>query len=632
MDTTRHPLLNSTDTPAPAAEPYRALDHLVHARLAEASLGLSPIALALAQADWAWHLAVSPGRQLQLAQKAQALALQVWSRAVNPAAIDDAAEAAESDLHFADEGWRHWPYRVWKDAYKATEAWWRDAVQVEGLSAHHRHMVEFFAVQGVDALSPANWPATNPQAVQAALDSGGTSLVRGAEHLLQDAMEMQPGTTPATGRAGHAESATMAPLPFAVGKDVAVTPGKVVFRNALFELIQYTPTTAQVHAEPLLIVPSCIMKYYILDLSPRNSMVRYLVEQGYTVFVMSWKNPDASDRELGMQDYLRRGVMEAMAVVKSRAEAPRIHALGYCLGGTFLAIVAAVLGRLQRQAAARPAGANTNATARTGTAPPQRRRGDDLRPEALPELASVTLLAAQTDFSEPGELGVFIDDDQLRTLRENMARTGFLSGRAMAASFQFLNSSDLVWARNTRRYLLGKEDGGNDMMSWNADVTRLPERMHDEYLSSLFLNNALAAGHYRCGGEGVALRDISAPMLVVGTVRDHVCPWRSVYKIHLLTDTDTTFVLAAGGHNAGIVSEPGHPKRSYQIGHTPRGQGWTDPDAWLAQAATHAGSWWPAMADWLAQHSSGQRKPPPFVRSAVLGKAPGTYVMVRYDD
>ncbi len=611
-------------------DPYSALDDLVHARLADTSMGLSPISLALAQADWAWHLAVSPGRQLQLAQKAQALALQVLSRALNPAAAEEAAAAAESDLYFADEGWRHWPYRVWKDTYKATEAWWREAVQVEGMSAHHRHMIDFFARQGVDTLSPVNWAATNPQAVQAALDSGGQSLLRGGQRVLKDVMELHSGSTPREDGAGDQTSPTMAALPFVVGKDVAITPGKVVFRNALFELIQYTPTTTQVQAEPLLIVPSCIMKYYILDLSPANSMVRYLVEQGFTVFMMSWHNPDAADRELGMQDYLRRGVMEAMAVVKSRADAPRIHALGYCLGGTFLAIVAALLGRLQRQAAAR--GAAPEARAPTAGQTSLRRRGDDLRPEALPELASVTLLAAQTDFAEPGELGVFIDDDQLRTLRENMARKGFLSGRAMAGSFQFLNSRDLVWSRNTRRYLLGLDDTGNDMMSWNADVTRLPERMHDEYLSSLFLNNALAAGHYRCGGEGVALRDINMPLLVVGTVRDHVCPWRSVYKIHLLTDTDTTFVLAAGGHNAGIVSEPGHANRSYQMGHTPRGHGWTDPDAWLAQAGTRPGSWWPAMADWLRAQSSGPRKPPPIVRSSVLCKAPGSYVMVRYDD
>lgn len=610
---------------------YQALDDLVHARVADSSMGLSPISLALAQADWAWHLALSPGRQLMLAQRARDLALQAWSRAMRPAGTESAetaAEAAEIDLRFAGVGWQHWPFNAWKEGFKATEAWWREATQVEGMSGHHRHMVEFFARQGVDALSPANWAATNPAAVQAALDSGGLSLVRGGQRLLRDMQELQTGNPPRSDGAGDTSSPTMAPLPYAVGRDVAVTPGKVVYRNTLFELIQYLPTTAQVHTEPLLIVPSCIMKYYILDLSPGNSMVRYLVDQGYTVFMMSWKNPDASDRELGMQDYLRGGVMEAMAAVKALADVPRIHALGYCLGGTFLAIVAAVLGRLQRQAAASPAPARAAAA---GSAP-QRRRGDDLRPEALPELASVTLLAAQTDFSEPGELGVFIDDDQLKTLRQSMARKGYLSGRAMAASFQFLNSRDLVWSRNTRRYLLGMDEVGNDMMSWNSDATRLPERMHNEYLSSLFLNNALADGHYRCGGEGVALRDISMPMLVVGTVRDHVCPWRSVYKIHLLTDTPITFVLAAGGHNAGIVSEPGHANRSYQLGHTPRGHGWSDPDAWLASASTHTGSWWVAMADWLRDHSSGQRKPPPIVRSSVLCKAPGTYVMVRYDD
>ncbi|MDP2005533.1 MAG: poly-beta-hydroxybutyrate polymerase N-terminal domain-containing protein [Rubrivivax sp.] len=608
------------------AHPYQALDDQVHARLADTSMGLSPISLALAHADWAWHLATSPGRQLELAQRAQALALQAWSRSLRPVEAEASPETPEIDLRFADEGWQHWPFRAWKEGYKATEAWWQDAVQVEGMSAHHRHMVDFFARQGVDVLSPANWAATHPLAVQAALDSGGLSLVRGGQRLLQDTMEMQPSGTPATAGVGHASSATMAPLPFEVGQDVAVTPGKVVYRNSLFELIQYTPTTTQVHNEPLLIVPSCIMKYYILDLSPGNSMVRYLVDQGYTVFMMSWKNPDASDRETGMQDYLRRGVMEAMAVVKARADAPRIHALGYCLGGTFLAIVAAVLGRSQRRA-----GAGSDDGGRDGN-PPQRRRGDDLRPETLPELASVTLLAAQTDFSEPGELGVFIDDDQLKTLRAQMARSGFLSGRAMAGSFQFLNSRDLVWSRNTRRYLLGQDDTGNDMMSWNADVTRLPERMHDEYLSSLFLNNALAAGHYRVGGQGVALMDLCMPLLVVGTVRDHVSPWRSVYKIHLLTDTDTTFVLAAGGHNAGIVCEPGHPRRSYQIDSVTRGHAWTDPDTWLARAPVHEGSWWLAMADWLRERSSGQRKPPPIARKDVLCDAPGPYVMVRYDD
>jgi polyhydroxyalkanoate synthase len=398
---------------------------------------------------------------------------------------------------------------------------------------------------------------------------------------------------------------------------VAITPGKVVYRNRLIELIQYTPTTETVYAEPLLIVPSCIMKYYILDLSPENSMVRYLVGKGHTVFIISWRNPDASDRDLGMQDYLRLGVMDAMAAVKSNTGAEQIHAMGYCLGGTFLSMVAAALGR-------RGGGGHTSS--------PHRRQGDESALDNLPELSSVTLLAAQTDFTEPGELGVFIDDDQLKTLREDMAKKGYLSGRQMAGSFQFLNSRDLVWSRNTRRYLLGQDEVGNDMMSWNADLTRLPERMHSEYLSSLFLNNALAAVHYRVGGVGVALMDIKAPMLVVGTVRDHVSPWRSVYKIHLLTDTHTTFILAAGGHNAGIVSEPGHPRRSYQMDSVEKGHGWVDPDAWLAKAPLHEGSWWEAMQAWLAARSEGMVPARAINPEHALCDAPGDYVMVRYAD
>jgi len=317
-----------------------------------------------------------------------------------------------------------------------------------------------------------------------------------------------------------------------------------------------------------------------------------------------------------MQDYLHHGVMEAMAAVKRSTGAPSIHAMGYCLGGTFLAIVAAVLGRKDRRSEGRP----------------HRRASDVIESDAFPELASVSLLAAQTDFSEPGELGVFIDDDQLKTLRESMARTGYLSGKAMAGSFQFLNSRDLIWSRNTRRYLLGQDEVGNDMMSWNADVTRLPERMHSEYLSSLFLNNALASGHYRVNGQGVALMDIQAPMFVVGTVRDHVSPWRSVYKIHLMTDTHTTFVLAAGGHNAGIVSEPGRPRRSYQIASVEHGHGWMDPDTWVQQAPVVEGSWWVGFKDWLKARSGAPVKPPKIPAALVLGDAPGQNIFVRYAD
>lgn len=593
----------------------KSIDEAFHTQLAKSSMGLSPISLALAYADWSMHLAVSPGRQMLLAQHALALAQRNLASAFNPSPELDAQgkPVPDKDLRFSDAAWGQWPFKALRDGFKASDAWWREATQVDGVSRHHQHVVDFFTRQGLDALSPSNWPATNPEVIKTAQASGGQSWLKGYQSYVEDLTAYQKArqTTDAT---------QLKPLDFEVGKDVALTPGKVVFRNHLIELIQYTPTTDSVYPEPLLIVPSCIMKYYILDLSPENSMVRYLVAQGYTVFMVSWRNPDATDRDLGMQDYLQSGVMEAMAAVKSRTGAPRIHALGYCLGGTFLSIVAAARGR-------------AGADGQTGsTALPHRREGDALTLAELPELASVTLLAAQTDFSEPGELGVFIDDDQLQTLRESMARTGFLTGRQMAGSFQFLNSRDLIWSRSTRRYLLGQDEVGNDMMSWNADLTRLPERMHNEYLSSLFLNNALASGHYRVAGTGVALMDIKAPMLVVGTVRDHVSPWRSVYKIHLLTDTDTTFVLAAGGHNAGIVSEPGHPRRSYQMGSMAQGHGWTEPDAWLAQAPLQEGSWWDAMNTWLQARSGDRVAPPPMNPADALCDAPGHNVMVRYAD
>ena len=588
-------------------EATQALDETFHGFLTRSTMGLSPIALALAAADWAMHLAASPGRQMVLGQRALALAQQALATAVNPPADENGQPIADNDNRFIDASWRQWPFSALKEGYKANSAWWREAVQVDGMSRHHSHMVEFFNRQIMDTFTPSNWLLTNPEALNKAQETQGQSLLQGYQHFSEDLR-----------KAETARSApdVLEPLTFEVGKDVAVTPGKVVYRNHLIELIQYTPTTDKVYPEPLLIVPSCIMKYYILDLSQSNSMVKYLVGQGYTVFIISWRNPDASDRDLGMQDYLQMGVMDALAAVKERAGAPRVHALGYCLGGTFLSIVAAAMGRHTRMAQNQTAG----------------RRAEDRSMERLPELASVTLLAAQTDFSEPGEMGVFIDDEQLKTLRQQMDLKGYLSGSAMAGSFQFLNMRELVFTRNTRRYLLGQEEADFDLMSWNSDLTRLPARMHSEYLSSLFLNNALATGKYRVAGQGIALMDIHAPMLVVGTTRDHVSPWRSVYKIHLQTDTHVTFVLAAGGHNAGIVSEPGRPRRSYQINSIEDNQGWVEPDEWLANAPTRQGSWWEAMDAWLKERSGKPVAPPAIDPAHVLCDAPGEYVMVRYAD
>lgn len=583
----------------------QALDESMRLGMARMYRGLSPVALALAHVDWAMHMMASPGRQALLAQRALDLSVRAMH---NLAARPDEA-APEKDPRFADPAWSGWPFNVIKEGYKAADTWWREAAQHGGgVSRHHQHMVSFFTGQTLDALAPSNWALTNPEVLSVAGETQGRSLLEGWRFFQQDLQEYL-GARPDT------PGEELEPLEYAVGRDVAVTPGKVVFRNPLIELIQYRPSTDKVQPEPVLIVPSCIMKYYILDLSPHNSMVRYLVDKGHTVFIVSWRNPDAGDRDLGMQDYLRLGVMAALAATRSCTGARRVHTMGYCLGGTFLAIVAAVMGRLSRKQ------------------PHERTPAEQaMIPADMPELSSVMLMAAQTDFSEPGELGVFIDEAQLALLRQTMSERGYLSGRQMGGSFVYLASRGLLWGRNTRRYLMGEEDASFDLMSWNADTTRLPARMHSEYLDSLFLNNALAAGQYRVAGGTVALMDINAPMLVVATTKDHVSPWKSVYKIHLQTNTHVTFVLAEGGHNAGIVSEPGRPRRSYQIASVEDNQGWIDPDDWKARGRTEQGSWWEAMHAWITERSGKPVAARPIAAEHALCDAPGTYVMTRYAD
>lgn len=383
---------------------------------------------------------------------------------------------------------------------------------------------------------------------------------------------------------------------FAVGRDVAITPGKVVMRNRLIELIQYAPATSKVQAEPILIVPAWIMKYYILDLSPQNSLIRYLVEQGHTVFCISWKNPDEADRGLDMDDYLKLGVFAALDAVNAIAPGRRVHAAGYCLGGTLLAIAAAAM-------------------ARDGDA----------------RLASMTLFAAQTDFCEPGELGLFIDEAQVSLLEAQMEQTGYLRASQMAGAFQMLRSYDLLWSRLVGEYLLGDRAPLNDLMAWNADATRMPARMHSQYLRHLFLNDDLSEGRYPVNGKPVALNDIDLPIFVVGTLTDHVAPWRSVYKLHHLTEAELTFVLTSGGHNAGIVSPPANSHRRFQMQTRHIGETSAAPDDWLASAPTTDGSWWPAWHAWLIAHASSSTavKPPKIgiPGSQPLADAPGTYVL-----
>jgi len=572
--------------------PTQRLDRLVHATAAPWTGGLSPVSLALALADWAWHLGVSPGRQMELA----ALGTQLLRDTLRTRdGAGDGTGAADDDPRFRHEAWATWPFSQMRAGFRNSEAFWQEATRVPGMTAHHTDMAQFFARQWLGLLAPANWLPTNPVVLRDVADSSGAHLVKGLQNLMADV----------TGVATAEDQAQQ--NRFKVGRDVAITPGKVVHRNHLIELIRYEAQTAKVHPEPVFIIPSWIMKFYILDLSPHNSLVRYLVGQGHTVYMLSWRNPDASDHDLTMDDYLRLGVLDALDAIGRLSPAPEpVHAMGYCLGGTLLSIAAAALAKSHPEPL--------------------------LGYTRLPALKTLTLLAAQTDFSEPGELGLFIDESQIGFIDNVTHGKGYLSGDQMAGSFQFLHSRDLVWTRRMREYLMGEREQRNDLMAWNADTTRMPARMHHEYLTSLYLHNALASSSYRVEGRAVSLADIRMPVFMVGTERDHISPWRSVYKLHHLCDAEITFVLTSGGHNAGIVSEPGHANRSYQLATRQAHGAWIEPDQWAADTPAHARSWWPAWHRWLTAHSSRKRNTTPIPTDRVVCDAPGTYVLQRYKE
>lgn len=484
------------------------------------------------------------------------------------------------DRRFQDEAWSQPPFSLYQQAFLLAEEWVEAATTgIAGVDAADEKSLSFTARQVCDVFSPSNFLLTNPEVMRRTHEEKGLNLTKGASHFVTDALAALTG------------SAAPETRPFAVGENLATTPGQVVFRNHLMELIQYEPTTKTVHPEPLLIIPAWIMKYYILDLSQENSMVRYLTSQGFTVFMISWRNPGAEDAELGMNDYLQQGPLAALDAIQKITKSAKVHTAGYCLGGTLLSIAAAAMAR----------------------------DGDD-------RLASVTLFTAQTDFTEAGELMLFVNESQVSFLEDVMRDKGYLDGSRMAGAFQILQSNNLIWSRIKREYLLGEHSSINDMMAWNADTTRMPARMHSDYLRKFFLKNELASGKYEVGGHPVALRDVHVPVFAVGTETDHVAPWKSVFKIHTLCRSDVTFVLTKGGHNAGIVSEPGHPRRHFRVQTVREDDHYVSPDEWQESAILKEGSWWPEWTSWLAA-KSGQRKSPPKM-GQLLAMAPGTYVMM----
>ncbi|HSG57477.1 MAG TPA: alpha/beta fold hydrolase [Paracoccaceae bacterium] len=569
------------------SHPHQNLDRSVMAAMAQLTGGVSPHAVADAWTDWWLHMARAPGRQLELIEKAQQNTLRLMQHAaaeMTGKAQDAPFAPKANDTRWTHPDWAKPPFSQWQQGFLALQDWWDHATDdLRGLRHKSAERTGFMIRQMLDTVAPSNFPALNPGIIEKTVQTRGQNLTEGAAHLAADVVQTLT------------QAKRPIPEEFALGKHLACTPGKVVYRNDIMELIQYSPQTGLVHPEPVLIVPAWIMKYYILDLSPENSLIRHLVAQGFTVFCISWCNPTADQADLSLEDYRKRGVLAALDAINAIVPGRQVHANGYCLGGTMLAIAAASMAR----------------------------DGDD-------RLASVTLMAAQVDFIEAGELLLFLDESQVAFLEDMMWEQGYLDRPQMARTFAAIRAEDLIYTRAVRRYFLGIEDLPSDITVWNGDTTRMPARMHSEYLRGIFLENRITAGRFAVEGRVIALKDITAPMFVVATESDHIAPWRSVYKTQLFTDNDLTFVLTKGGHNGGILSEPGHKGRHYRISHRRAGAPYMGPDSWLKGHDPQPGSWWQEWTCWLEQNSGAQVAPPAMSARdkgyPALCDAPGTYI------
>ncbi|MEF8731559.1 MAG: alpha/beta fold hydrolase [Candidatus Accumulibacter meliphilus] len=565
------------------------IDRMTNIALGQLSGGVSPASLAMAYLDWTVHLASSPGKQFQLAAKATRKAMRLGSYALRSLVSGDTEPCIEplpGDHRFDHPGWQRFPYNVIYQGFLLNQQWWYNATtDVRGISKHSQAAVSFTARQILDMTAPCNIPFLNPEIAEATINERGANLARGASNYREDIKRSLRDEPPAGAEA------------FRVGENLAITPGKVIYRNHLIELIQYTPATDTVQREPVLMQSAWMMKYYILDLSPHNSLVKYLVDRGHTVYMVSWLNPGPEHRNLGMEDYRKHGTLAAVEVISEMQPGRKIHAAGYCLGGILLTITAAAMAR----------------------------DGDH-------RLASVTLFTTMTDFTEVGEINVFMDASEVTLLEDMMWQKGYLDHKQVSGGFQVLKSADLIWSKMVREYYLGHREPMFDLMAWNADGTRMPYRQHSELLRRLYVDNELFEGKYMVEGRAISISDIHCPIFAVAAVTDHVAPWHSVYKLHLQSDaTELTFVLTSGGHNVGIVNEPGHPRRSYQLSVCHEGDRCIDPETWKEKTPTTEGSWWPAWQQWLEAHSSGSEAPPlmgaPEKGYAPLCDSPGTYVL-----
>ena len=497
------------------------------------------------------------------------------------------------DRRFAAPAWHASPLSAFNAAAYLLNAEFLTAM-AEAVEAtpHQKQKIAFAVQQIVDAMSPANFLATNPDAQQTLIETKGESLAKGLSNMLADMQK---------GRISQSDESA-----FEVGRNVATTPGTVVFENALFQLIQYAPTTATVHQRPLLMVPPCINKFYILDLQPENSLVRYAVEQGNSVFLMSWRNPDLSLQHLTWDDYVEQGVIEAIRVVQDISGQDKLNMFGFCVGGTIVSTALAVL----------------------------KARGES-------PAASLTLLTTFLDFCDAGALDVFIDEPQVALREQSLSKGGLMSGRDLGSTFSSLRPNDLVWNYVQSNYLKGKEPPAFDLLYWNGDGTGLPGPMFCWYLRNTYLENSLKVpGKLTVAGEKVDLSSIDAPAFIYGSREDHIVPWGAAYASTALLNPKKTranrFILGASGHIAGVINPAAKKKRSYWSNDQPRAAKAKPLSAeqWMAGATEHAGSWWPEWAAFLAEHGGADVKAPAKPgnkRHAPIEAAPGRYVKVRVD-
>lgn len=548
-------------------------------------MNLDPFNMKQAYSDWWEAVAKNPQKVMEANMAFWQKSLELTQQAMFGFMGADTApviETPKSDRRFSHEDWANKPiFDVIKQSYLLTSDWMRKVVaSAEGLDEHTSERVKFFTERMLDAMSPTNFALTNPAVIEKIRETKGANLVHGLKNMLED---LEAGKGQLKIRMTDASA-------FELGKNVAATPGKVVFQNRMFQLLEYTPTTEQVLKRPLLIVPPWINKFYIMDLQPKNSLLKWLVDQGHTVYVISWVNPDETYAETGFEDYITDGVLKALDAIQYDTGESEINAIGYCIGGTLLASSLAYM----------------------------KATGDT-------RIKSATFFTTMLNFANPGELGLFIDDEQIKGLEGKMQETGYLDGSTMAGTFNLLRANDLIWSFYINNYLLGNDPRPFDLLYWNSDSTRMPAKMHSWYLRNLYLNNQLCQPKaLNVHGVPLDLTSIDIPACFISAVEDHIAPWQSTYSGARMFGGKTRFILGGSGHIAGIINPPGANKYNYRVtDELPE-----DGEAWAKQAAVNAGSWWPEWDRWVRALDNAQvpARVPGQGKLAAIEDAPGTYV------